>query len=164
MCVTQGAISWHFSVAAVRGWCWILGAEACSDLRFVSTAVSELCRDSWEITKPHAHRSRDAQPPRSKFAAHVGPYSAHVALRRAHTLRSSVLIRKPGNTQRSPRAQIYSSRKQPHSVALRGKWPVRHLGNLREHRCGCPGLEKRTGQKPCSSRNKRDALLSTAVF
>lgn len=164
MCVTQGAISWRFSVAAVRGWCWILGAEACSDLRSVSTAVSELCRDSWEITKPHAHRSRDAQPPRSKFAAHVGPYSAHVALRRAHTLRSSVLIRQPGNTQRSPRAQIYSSRKQPHSVALREKWHVRHLGNLREHRCSCPWLEKRTGQKPCSSRKKRDALLSTAVF
>ncbi|KAK2899159.1 hypothetical protein Q8A67_010577 [Cirrhinus molitorella] len=96
-----GAISWHFSVAAVRGWCWILGAEACSDLRSVSTAVSELCRDSWEITKPRAHRSRDAQPPRSKFGAHVGPYSAHVALRRAHTLRSRVLIRQPGNTQRS---------------------------------------------------------------
>ncbi len=119
MCVTQGAISWHFSVAAVRGWSWILGAEACSDLRSVSTAVSELCRDSWEITKPHAHRSRDAQPPRSKFAAHVGPYSAHVALRRAHTLRSSVLIRQPGNTQRSPRAQIYSSRKQPHGRSPR---------------------------------------------
>lgn len=85
----------------MRGWCWILGAEACSDLRSVSTAVSELCRDSWEITKPHAHRSRDAQPPRSKFAVHVGPYSAHVALRRAHTQRSRVLIRQPGNTQLS---------------------------------------------------------------
>lgn len=102
----------------MRGWCWILGAEACSDLRSVSAAVSELCRDSWEITKPHAHRSRAAQPPRSKFAVHVGPYSAHVALRRArshtlthtHTLRLRVLIRQPGNTPRSPRSDLLISR------------------------------------------------------
>jgi len=48
------------------------GRRACSDLR-----------DSWEITEPHAHRSRAA--PRSKIAVHVGPYSesARVALWRA---------------------------------------------------------------------------------
>lgn len=144
MCVTQGAISWHFSVAAVRGWSWILGAEACSDLRSVSTAVSELCRDSWEITKPHTHRYHDAQPPRSKFATHVGPYSAHVALRRAHTLRSSVLIRQPGNTALPSRSDLLISQTATRSLSE---------GNSS---CATSDIWGRTGVAVLGWRNGRD--------
>lgn len=83
--------------------------------------------------------------------------SATRALARSHshTLRSRVLIRQPGNTPRARLAQIYSSPEQPHSSALGGKWHVRHLGNMREYRCGCPGLEERTGGQQAVQREVR---------